>query len=165
MSNWRVHIVSLLTACLLASAGLLAIARQTLPAVMLTTAEGAGLESARLAQPGRWLMVIIGPDCRTCDRVLATVRSDRDPMLAQRMTIVVGGGSAASVVALSRRFPDLAQAGWFADPDRRMTGALRVAGVPIVLGISGGTIEWSLTGIPRTAEDVRSAMRSWIAEK
>lgn len=165
MSNWRVHVVSLLTACLLASGGLLAIARQTLPVVMLTTADGAGIESARLAQPGRWLMVIIGPDCRTCDRVLTTVRRDRDPLLAERMKIVVGGGSAASLVSLNGRFPELAQAAWFADPNRGMAAGLRLAGVPIVLGISGGTVEWSLTGIPRTAEDVRSAMRSWIAEK
>jgi len=161
-SNWRVRIAALLTTALLTSGGLLAIARQPLPAVTLTTANGAAVVSSGVVQPGRWLLVLVGPDCRTCERVLATVRAERDPSLAEHMVILVGG-PAASVTPLSSRFPDLARATWLADPDRRMAAALHLPGTPVILGLSGPETEWSITGVPRTVNDVLSAMRSWIA--
>ena len=161
-SKWRVQIAALLTTALLTSGGLQAIARQPLPAVTLSTANGVSVASASLVQQGRWLLVLVGPDCRTCERVLATVRADHDPALAEHMVILVGG-PASSVAPLSSRFPDLAQATWLADPDRRTAAALHLSGSPIVLGLSGPEIEWSITGVPRTLADVLSAMRSWIA--
>ena len=163
MSIWRIRVAALVTVGLLTSGGLLAIARQPLPAVTLSTANGAAVASASIIQPARWLLVLVGPDCRTCERVLATVRADRDPSLAEHMAILVGG-PASSVAPLSSRFPDLKAAVWLADPDRRMAAALHLSGSPIVIGLSGAETEWSITGVPRTVDDVLSAMRSWITQ-
>lgn len=89
------------------------------------------------------------------------IKNDEHPLVPARLIIVVAATPEA-VRAGSAQFPDLSAAGWYADPTRAAIGPLRLTGAPVIFGIKGGTIEWSLYGVLSDSGDVKSVLTSWV---
>jgi hypothetical protein len=110
----------------------------------------------------RWLIVYLRPECRPCDTLLQLVKKqDQSPALARRMVIVVGGGTTLQLQKLKAQFPTLAAARWYTANEKGMRTALKLAGSPVVLGVERRFLRWSINGIPKNPEVVRSAMVNW----
>ena len=52
-------------------------------------------------------------------------------------------------------------AAWYADPDGAARRALRLTGVPVVLGLRDRSIQWTLSGGVADHRTLRSILGSW----
>jgi hypothetical protein len=113
---------------------------------------------------GKWLIVVVQPRCAACDAFLQTVDAQAQPHLPARMVIVVAGADEGATAAYAGRFPDLAQARWFADEPRTAARALKASATPVVFGVRTARLEWGLVGVVPDAASVRSALVSWAGD-
>src|SRR5438477_3746418 len=104
-----------------------AIERTALPPFDLVLADGRAVSSATLVRDGQWLVVLIQPACRPCEALLGLVNKTEHPTMPARIVVVAGGIDAAALGALMQRFPDLADAGWYADPSGKAAASLRAS--------------------------------------
>jgi hypothetical protein len=141
-----------------------AIERRPLPDVGLSAPDGADVQAGSLALDGTWLLVFVSADCRPCDSLLRQVEERDMPGVAARLTVVVRGAPAERVLAYQAKFPELAVARWLVDRDRAFEEALQIRGMPTIVGLRGGTIEWSLGGVLREGADLQSVLASWIRQ-
>lgn len=74
---------------------------------------------------------------------------------------VVVRGDVAQARALRERHPALAQARWYADVKREGARAMKLAGVPAVVGWRGGDEAWRAQGAS-LAGRVDSLVDSWL---
>jgi len=139
-----------------------AIERMALPSFTVTAVDGRTISTNQLVRPGRWLLIYMQPNCAACEKILRMIKNDELPQVPARLAIVVGAATPEAVRAGSAQFPDLSVAGWYADPARAAIGPLRLAGAPVIFGIDGGTIEWSLYGVLSDSGDLKSVLASWV---
>jgi len=145
-------------------AALAGISAMPLPEFELTKLDGTVIHSsAELPSEGKWLLVYVQANCRPCDRLLDLVKQDEHPELPWKM-VIVAGGDRASANGIRDKRADLADAQWYADPSRQAWWALRMSGAPMVFGVRDKTIQWSLSGILKSDNDVKSILASWAAE-
>jgi len=154
-----------LTAALSGGAALGARQPIALPDFELTGLDGEPIGSrSGLPSTGKWLIVVVQPNCRPCDTLLRVVKQEEHPQLPPRMVIIAGNTDGAGVTRMRDTLTDLAGAHWYADPSRKASISLKVSGVPMVFGVRNTTIEWSLSGgLPSDAQ-VKSILASWAAE-
>ena len=130
----------------------------------LTALDGRPVSSASLARTGKWIMIYIPAACGGCDALLRLIRKEAQPMLPQRVAIIVANTSVEQVRHASTLFPDLAEAAWYADPSGASRQPLQVGLAPAVFGMNGGSIDWTLTGVLGSSSDVGAAMSAWVAQ-
>jgi len=132
-----------------------------LPDFQLTTADGVLVKSATLPSQGNWLIIYVQPRSQFSDNLLRLLKRDQYPTLAQHAVIIVGG-SVDDLKAGQARFPELAQAAWYADTDKRAFGLMKLSGAPMILGIKQRTITWSLSGILADVNVAKSILNTWL---
>lgn len=138
--------------------------RALLPDFALTRLDGTVVQSsAEFPAEGKWLLVYVQANCRPCDRLLSLVKQDDHPELPFRMVIIAGGGLDTASGMRDKR-TDLAGAQWYADESREAWASLHMAGAPMVFGVRDKTIQWSLSGMLKSDNDVKSILASWAAE-
>ena len=118
-----------------------------MPEFKLTALDGSSVESQKLPALKKWLLIYVKPDCSTCDKVLNLVRQDKHPGLPPLMMIVVGGATADQVKDMMKKYPDLAGASWYADPDNDVSTALKLPGFPVIFGVRERTLAWQMMGM------------------
>jgi hypothetical protein len=138
-----------------------AIERKPLPEFALSALDGTETSSADLVAEGQWLLVYVQMGCPSCDTLMQTL-VDQHSELARRTVIVIGGVNAATATKLAGAFPALSAARWYADRSNALAETLRAAGVPVVYGLRGKMLEWSLTGIVPDAATYRTTLVSWV---
>src|SRR5215470_5798831 len=143
--DYRRSIIVFITLLTLVSLAL-AVEPVPLPAFQLTSADGQTVKSASLPSKGNWLLIYIQPKSQFSDNLLKLLRREQYPNLEQHAVIIVGG-STDDLKSAQSKYPDLAQATWYADTDRNAFTQLKLHGVPVVLGIKQQTIQWSLNGV------------------
>jgi hypothetical protein len=138
--------------------------RRALPALNFSAAEGLSAATDGLPSEGRWLLVYVQPGCRPCEAVLSLVKGEEAPEVVQRMVVIVGGLAAGALDGFRARYPDLAGATWQADPDRSAARALRLSGIPVVLGVDERTIAWTLSGAIDETAKAKLILSDWIED-
>jgi len=140
-----------------------AIERGPLPALTLTNLAGAAVTTVPSATDGAWLILYVQADCSRCDQILDATRQDKHSRLAARLTVIVAGARRAELEAVAARFPHLPRGAFYTDPARSVLTRLKLPGVPVVIGLRGRTMEWSLSGVADVAA-MESVLASWVAQ-
>jgi hypothetical protein len=142
-----------------------AIERKPLPSFALTALDGSAVGSADLPRNGEWLLIYVRPACAPCDTLLRAIDQAEAPIVAPRTVVVIGGVDAAAAVRLAGGFTSLNGAAWYADANSAMAHALPLAGAPVVFGMRGSMVEWSLAGVVPDAASMRTALVSWAGRQ
>lgn len=137
-----------------------AVEPRPLPAFTVASFEGAAVASSALAREGQWLLVYVRPQSSPARAALGALEKARSGAAATSVVIVVGGDAEAAR-ALAGQYPGLSQASWYVDPDGAAFRALRLAGVPMFLGLRASGIEWSLAGVAPDRKTLTSVLSSW----
>ena len=143
------------------TASVRAIGPTPLPDVKLTTLEGKAGSTAMLPKDGHWLIVYVRPGCAPCSAVLAAAAAHQQP-LGQQLVVIVAAAPAEGATKLVADRPELADASWFVDADGSFGKALDVHEAPVILGVAGRTIQWSVAGVLSGGTRTRSVMASWV---
>ena len=140
-----------------------AVEQKPLPDFQVLAADGTSVRSAELSVQERWVLIYAIPDCRTCDQVLQALKTVQDPKLAARTVIVVGARLDVAHAYVEKKLPkEAGGVAWFADAQGKAWQALEIPGTPFLLGVRRGWIEWALSGTPKEAGALTSALRSWV---
>jgi len=132
-----------------------------LPDIQLTAADGTAVKSSALPTTGNWLIIYIQPRNQFSDNLLRLFKKDQYPTLAQHAVIIVGG-SVDNLKTAQTRFPELAQATWYADTNKSAFTLMKLTGAPMILGIKQRTITWSLSGILSDVNVAKSILNTWV---
>ncbi len=134
-----------------------------LPAFQVATLDGVATGSDRLPRQGRWLLVYVQPGCFPCESLVELFKPDQPTTLPQKVVVVVGG-TVTDARDLFAKFPDLAQASWYADTLNEAFRSLQLQGAPVMLGLRHDVIEWDVIGVPADSRTMRSIVNSWLQE-
>ena len=137
--------------------------KRPLPPFTVTLSDGTAIDSRHLTAEPQYLLLYVRPDCRPCDRLLALVRNAKSPQLTSRVGVLVSGDATAGAAYVARQVPS--EAGlltWYADPQGAAYGALRLSGMPELIGVKEGQIMWSVAGVLNDAATVESIVRTWV---
>lgn len=130
-----------------------------LPGFELTSLEGEWVPSASLIRDGRWLLVYVSPHSGTSAPLLQAL-AGTTAASGPRLAIVVAA-EAAAAKAMASSFEGRLAADWYADPTGAARQALGLTGVPVVLGLQGDGIQWTLSGGLADRRTLRSILVSW----
>ena len=153
---------SVMAVLLIAPVPLAAIERGPLPVLDLMTIDGNRATTSQVAMEGTWLMLYVQPGCEPCEAILKAAAQHENPGLVDRLILVVRTDTREDVEALAARHPRIARMAWYADKDSALSTRLGLSGVPVVIGLRGRTIEWSLAGVLADARAIGSVLGSWI---
>lgn len=156
MRYWLIFILALSTLAL-------ATERRPLPQVALTDRAGAPVPAESIAQDGRWLLIYIQKDCRTCMTMLHQVQDEEEADLA-RVTIIFEDAAAKDFDELLQDLPRLADARLLADKGGAFSKEMKLKTAPVALGIDKNTVHWKFTSTRDSLESQRSILFSWIKE-
>jgi hypothetical protein len=140
-----------------------AIEKRAIPSFSLTRLDGTTVDSAQLTAETQYVLLYVRPDCRPCDRLLALVKSANSPQFTSRLVVVVNGDTTAGARYVGRQIPaDAGPVTWYADTDGGGYRALRLTGMPALIGVKDGQMMWSIAGVLNDAETVESVVRTWV---
>jgi hypothetical protein len=134
-----------------------------MPSFTVTRPDGALVDSTQLTAETQYVLLYVRADCQPCDRLLALISSAKSPQFTSRVVVIVSGETAAGARYVGRQIP--AEAGpvtWYADADGGAYSALRLTGTPVLIGVKGGQLMWSVSGVLNDATTVESAVRTWV---
>jgi hypothetical protein len=153
-----VLLLSSLAVLCAAAAGAWASPPGPLPAFDLTPLQGEAVPVASLAREGRWLLVYVSPHSGASRPLLLALEGTEAP---RPSLLIVVGSEPADAKAMAAGFEGRLGAAWYADPDGRARRALGLTGVPVVLGLRDGSIQWTLSGGVSDRRTLRSILVSW----
>ncbi|MGC4081194.1 MAG: hypothetical protein QM736_03525 [Vicinamibacterales bacterium] len=150
---------------LLACAGSVSAEDQRLPAFHVATPDGQTVDSQALTTEHKWLLVYLGPGCRPCETLLASMPKWQSAGLVARTVIIVGGRPADVPAWLQKTLPpELNGVRVYVDANREATTALELTGMPVLFGVLGGEIEWQLSGVLNSPSALESVVRTWVEQ-
>jgi len=137
--------------------------KRALPPFTVTRLDGTAIDSRQLTAEPQYVLLYVRPECRPCDRLLALVRNAKSPQFTSRVVVIVSGEADAGAAYVARQIP--AEAGpltWYADPQGAGYRALRLSGMPELIGVKDGQVMWSVAGVLNDAATVESVVRTWV---
>jgi hypothetical protein len=108
--------------------------------------DGQAVESASLVRADQWVVVVVRARCESCMSLVRRLAADAPGRDAGRIVVVLSGMQAADVAAFRAAAPALPPQAWHLDPTGASSAALGAQGVPLVVGVRGGQVAWSLSG-------------------
>jgi hypothetical protein len=137
--------------------------KRPLPPFTVTRPDGIAIDSRQLTAEPQYVLLYVRPDCRPCDRLLALVRSAKSPQFTSRVVVIVSGEADAAAAYVARQVPaDAGPVTWYADPQGGGYRALRLTGMPELIGVREGQMMWSVAGVLNDAATVESVVRTWV---
>ena len=138
--------------------------KRPLPPFTVMLPDGTAADSRQLTAEPQYVLLYVKPDCRPCDRLLALVRNAKSPQFASRVIVIVHGEAApaAAYVARQANSSEAAPLAWYADPQGAGYRALRLSGMPELIGVKDGQVMWSVAGVLNDAATVESIVRTWV---
>ena len=130
-----------------------------LPSFSVTSSGGAAVASAALSSQSRWLLVYVSPSCRSCERLIESLKERQSPTLISRTVIVVRSAEAARYIAEHQSGFDVA---WYADLQDDAWRSLELKSVPTLVGVEGGEIKWTVGGVLNDPKALESVVRRWV---
>lgn len=137
--------------------------KRPLPPFTVMLSDGTAIDSRELTVEPQYVLLYVRPDCRPCDRLLALVRNAKSAQFTSRVIVIVSGDADAGAAYVARHIP--AEAGpltWYADPQGAGYRALRLSGMPELIGVKNGQVMWSVAGVLNDAATVESVVRTWV---
>jgi hypothetical protein len=140
-----------------------AIEQRPMPAFEVVNAAGAVTPSAGMAQAGKWILVYVTPECRSCQRLFTAMEEwNSGPLNAATVVLVQGDHAAVRAYAAERLPAALVGARWYADVDGAARRALALTGSPVIIGMRDQQITWALAGVLNDPAALESALRTWV---
>lgn len=136
---------------------------KSLPAFEVSGIDGLPVRTDQLPRAGRWLLLYVQTHCGPCEDLLFRLKKDRYSNMATRLVVVVGSNT-QEVQGLAKKFPDLPDTVWYADPLRNTATQLQLRGAPVMLGMQQSTIEWMWAGLLPDAKQLDSLLARWLTE-
>ena len=164
MTRSRLWIAAAISLALLCGVAVSAIEKRPLPAFDLIAMDGNSVVSTSLVKQGKWLLVYGQIGCVSCDALFRAIDAKDQPLLPERMVIVVGGVGQAGAAKIASAYPQLKKAQWFADPSRSMNAAVKMPGAPVTFGLRNDMLEWEIAGVIPNVAALKSALISWAGE-
>ena len=130
-----------------------------LPSFTVTSSGGAAVASAALSTQSRWLLVYVSPDCRSCERLIESLKDWQSPNLTSRTVVVVRSSEAARYIAEHRSGLDVA---WYADLQDDAWQSLQLKSAPALIGVESGEIKWTVSGVLNDPKALESVARKWV---
>jgi hypothetical protein len=140
--------------------GLHADAGRPMPVFSVTSPTGAVVTSSALSSQPRWLLVYVSPACRSCDRLIESMKQWQSPVGPSRTVVVVRGSDAAHFVA-EHQSSGL-NAAWYVDDHDDGWRSLDLKSAPALIGIESGQIKWSVSGVLNDPKSVESVVKRWL---
>ena len=134
--------------------------KRPLPASAVFAVDGAPRPLNQDAAQGQRLFVYVLPGSAVSTRLLDALRTWELPSL-QYVTIVVGGAR-ADAAAFAAADHGLPGASWLLDPGRVAWADLQLTGVPTLLGVKDGAVEWKLAGVLNDPSALKSVVTIWL---
>jgi hypothetical protein len=131
-----------------------------LPTFTMTGLDGKPVSSSTLPAKGKWILLYVSPRSRTTDTIFSLLSKSQHPGIAPK-TVILVAGTAADAQKLQKGYPDLAGAQWFADSGKTAVSALKLAGVPTLLGVQDKNLRWKVNGLPQDRAVFHSMVDSW----
>ena len=148
---------------IVATAGVAGAERRPLPAFTVTSPAGAAVASAALSGQERWVLIYVSPDCRSCNRLLASLKEWQSPQLTSRTVVIVRGPSAAAAAYVTEQLPaEVAAIARYADEGDAAWQALSLKGTPVLIGVERGEIDWTIGGVLNDPKALESVVRKWV---
>jgi len=144
-------------------ANLPAIEPVPLPALQLIGMDGQTVKTSDLPSKGNWLLIYVNPKSHFCDEMLKIMKKDQYPDLPANAVFLVAG-TVDDAKALQAKYPDLAPASWYADPDRDAFVRLKLHGMPTVIGINQQTMKWTVNGVVPDPNTFKAILTGWIQQ-
>jgi hypothetical protein len=140
-----------------------AIEETAMPAFSVSRPDGTVVASTELTPVAQYVLMYVAPNCRPCDRLLELLKDSETPQLASRVVIIVRGDAATGAAYIRDHVPKQAgQVAWYADQTGEAYAAFRLTGSPVLIGVRGPQIIWSVSGVLNDASTVQSVVRSWV---
>jgi len=137
--------------------------RAALPSFRVTDAAGAALDSGQFQRGGKWLLIYLNADCRRCDSLLQAVSAKTVPASTKKIVVVVGKIAPNELKHFTARYgTEWQRASWYADSEGQAFSKLKLAGVPVALGMRDNRIEWLLNAPGPSMTYPRSALNTWL---
>jgi hypothetical protein len=152
------------TAIFMALPILRAIEPVPLPALQLLGLDGQAVKTSDLPSKGNWLLIYVNPKSHFCDEMLKLLKRDQYPDLEGSAVFVVAG-TVDDTKAMQAKYPDLAAASWYADPDHGAFVRLKLHGMPTVIGINQQTMRWTVNGVVPDPNTFRTILTGWIQQR
>jgi hypothetical protein len=142
-----------------------AIEQKPLPAFRVYGADGQAVFSAQLPVPDQWLLIFVAPGCRSCDLLLASLKSWESPQLLQHTIIIVGGPTASAQSYIQRVLPpEVSAIPWYADAGGEAWAALGLTGTPVLVGVNKHMIQWAISGVLNDPAALESVVKTWVSQ-
>lgn len=136
-----------------------------MPVFSVTRADDTEVLSTQLNTASQYLLIYVRPNCRPCDRLLELLAQWSTPELTSRVVFVYGGtGAAAAEYAAAHVPAEAGQALAYGDPENAALRALKLTGAPVIIGVRGGRLMWSVSGVLNDASAVESLVKTWITQ-
>jgi len=155
---------TLLTASLIvASAPASAIEQKPLPAFSVAQGDGSAVLGKDLTRASQYVLIYVAPNCRPCDRLVQLLKNWKSPEQVARVVFIVAdtGANAASYVG-SLLPQGTAAPLVYGDDKGDAYRALKLTGMPVIIGVRSGRIMWSVSGVLNDATTVQSVVRTWV---
>lgn len=132
-----------------------------LPALALAADDGSAASLATLHPGSRWVLLVVDAGRPRTQAVLGRLAGRQDWGDAVQ---VVALGDDAALHALQLRHRQLGGVRWLRDVDGGVLRALRLPGLPAMLGIDEqGRIAWQHSGLPADQAALTAQLASWLA--
>lgn len=156
---WACRVLLLIAA----TVGVAGAERRPLPAFTITSPSGAAVTSAALSGQERWVLLYVSPDCRSCDRLLASLKDWQSPQLTSRTVVIVREPATGAAAYIAERLPaEVAAIAWYADERSEAWQALNLKGTPVLIGVERGEIDWTISGVLNDPKALESVVRRWV---
>jgi hypothetical protein len=123
--------------------------------------DGQTVKTSDLPSKGNWLLIYVSPSSHFSSAMLKQMTKDQYPLLAANAVFLVGGtlDDAKTILA---KYPDLATASWYADPNREAFIQLKLHSMPSVVGVNQQTMKWAVSGMAPDAATFKTIVNSWL---
>jgi len=134
-----------------------------MPDFQIARPDGTTVSTTQIPQTGKWFLIYTKQNCAGCDRFLRLFGKAENQLLPSHIAIVVSGATPDRITETAGKFPDLADATWYADPSQTGIPPLQIKGMPIIFGVNDSTLAWSIMGVPSSdTARLKAILKSWI---
>ena len=147
------------------AATLAAIEQRPLPAFEVVSATGEPTPSAMIGKNGKWLLIYVTPECRSCQHLFSAMEGwESGPLNAATVVVVQGDHATVSGYANARLPATVVGGRWYADATGACRNALALTGSPVIIGMQDQQIKWALAGVLNDPAALQSALRTWVEQ-
>ena len=152
-------------ASVVATAALQAIEQRPLPAFEVVNAAGEATPSAMMGPGGKWVLIYVTPECRSCQRLFSAMEDwNSAPLNAATVVMIKGDHATVSAYATDHLPGAVVGTRWFADASDAGRKALQLTGSPVIIGMQDQQIKWAIAGVLNDPAALESALRTWVEQ-